>query len=255
MSDNSTNRFSHTVSNYIKYRPGYPTAIISFLNQHIGLSSKEVVADVGSGTGKLTQLFLENNNPVYAVEPNGPMRLAAEDLLKDFPNLKSVEGTAENTNLSPESIDIITCAQAFHWFNISQAKNEFQRILKPHGKVLLIWNKREDDYAPFMESYNDFLLNNSTDYQKINLRRINHEDFQLFFGHSNYELHTFDNEQLFDLDGLMGRYFSCSYAYKKDHPAYGKAKEGLISIFNRYQENDRVVMKYKVELYIGQLVG
>ena len=86
----STERFSDRVSNYIKYRPGYPPAIASFLADTCGLTSASMIADIGSGTGILTQLFLDNGNTVYGVEPNTNMRRAAERLLAAYPGFKSV---------------------------------------------------------------------------------------------------------------------------------------------------------------------
>ena len=95
----STKRFSNRVENYVRYRPGYPKAIVDLLREACGLTSESVVADVGSGTGKLAELFLKRGNQVFGVEPNKEMREAGERLLKDFPNFTSIEGTAEATTL------------------------------------------------------------------------------------------------------------------------------------------------------------
>ena len=186
MTKDPTQRFSKTVSNYVKFRPGYPPAIINFMQEQLGMKQDAVIADIGSGTGKLTELFLKEGYSVYGVEPNEAMRQAGEDLMGHYSNFKSYGGTAEHTGLADKSVDFIVAAQAFHWFEIPEARKEFLRILRPGGQVLLIWNKRVDEASNFMQAYNDYINQYSTDLKKVNLRFINHDDFRLFFGHSNY---------------------------------------------------------------------
>ena len=127
MTADPTKRFSDRVENYVKYRPGYPPALLDCLRQVCGLTPAAVIADVGSGTGILSELFLKNGTPVFAVEPNDDMRQAAELRLGHYPNFASVAGTAETTMLSDRSVDLVTAGQAFHWFDVSQAKAEFAR--------------------------------------------------------------------------------------------------------------------------------
>ena len=210
MSYQSTTRFSKTINYYDRYRPGYPEDIIHFLQQELGLTTNSVIADIGSGTGKISSLFLKNYNKVYAVEPNEDMRSFAAELFNDDKGFISVAGTAENTSLLNQSADIVVAAQAFHWFDYEAFHKECKRILKPGGWVILIWNKRVDDRSDFMKAYNDFLNNYATDYQKVNLRYVDHKIFQGFYGHENYQLFTCDHAQVFDQEGVEGRYLSCS---------------------------------------------
>src|SRR2546422_11068618 len=116
MLTDATQRFSNRVKDYVLYRPGYPIELIDFLAKNCGLTSASIIADIGSGTGKSSELFLKNGNKVFAVEPNKGMRLAAEKLLGDYDNFISINGTAENTVLDASSIDMIVAGQAFHWF-------------------------------------------------------------------------------------------------------------------------------------------
>jgi ubiquinone/menaquinone biosynthesis C-methylase UbiE len=132
MSD-SYQRFSRVVENYVRYRPHYPQQIADFLKEECGLSPAHTIADIGSGTGILSQVFLKNGNTVYGVEPNQEMRQAAESLLQDQPNFRSVDATAEATSLSDKSIDFVTAGQAFHWFKHDLTREEFSRILVPKG--------------------------------------------------------------------------------------------------------------------------
>src|SRR4051812_35067235 len=100
-----TERFSSRVENYVKYRPGYPAAVVPLLETACGFTRESVVADIGSGTGILAEVWLKHGNPVFAVEPNGPMREAAERLLTAYPAFTSVPGTAEATTLADHSVD------------------------------------------------------------------------------------------------------------------------------------------------------
>jgi len=124
-----TQRFSSRVENYIKYRPGYPNEVIEALRSECGLTCDSIVADVGSGTGILTEMFLRNGNTVYGIEPNREMREAAERLLKDYPRFNSVAAQAEETMLGDASVNFVTAGQAFHWFDREKARTEFARVI------------------------------------------------------------------------------------------------------------------------------
>ncbi|HYN24061.1 MAG TPA: class I SAM-dependent methyltransferase, partial [Pyrinomonadaceae bacterium] len=158
----SISRFTTRVENYAKFRPTYPPSIIDLLRADCGLTEASVIADVGSGTGILSELFLKNGNTVYGVEPNAQMRTAAESLLSDYRRFNSIDGTAESTNLKSDSIDFVTAAQAFHWFEPKKTRAEFARILKPGGWVALIWNERRLDSTPLLRAYEQLLLRYGT---------------------------------------------------------------------------------------------
>src|SRR5437773_2428243 len=157
MSD-PTKRFSNRVGNYIKYRPDYSGAIIDLLNEECGLNQQSIIADIGSGTGILSELFLKNGNRVFGIEPNAPMRGAGEKLLERHSKFTSIEGSAEATTLPDDSVDFVVAGQAFHWFDQKLARDEFSRILKPSFWVVLIWNERRTDSTPFLRAYEQMLL-------------------------------------------------------------------------------------------------
>ncbi len=251
---NPTTRFSNTVKNYIRFRPGYPPEFLIFMKNELALDPNSIIADIGSGTGKLSRLFLENGNSLYGIEPNTEMRSAAEDLFDNYLNFHSLEGTAEAISLESHSIDFITAAQAFHWFDVDKTKKEFKRILKPNGYVLLIWNKRLDNKSAFMKDYNAFLENYSTDLQSINLRRVaNETGMNQFFGEGKFQMKRFEHFQQFDFSGVKGRYLSCSYAYQKEHPDYEKAMKQLNIIFDQHEQNGKLKMWYEMVVYFGRL--
>ena len=133
-----TKRFSNRVDNYLKYRPRYPAEIIPLVKRECGLTPDSIIADVGSGTGFLTELFLRHGNRVFGVEPNAEMRAAGEQLLATYPNFTSIDGTAESTTLADASVDFVTAGQAFHWFDRAPAGCEFLRVLKENGWVVII---------------------------------------------------------------------------------------------------------------------
>src|SRR2546425_5633219 len=135
-------RFSNRVADYVRYRPGYPLALIDLLRAECGLRPDHVIADVGSGTGFLSRLFLDNGNRVFGVEPNEEMRQAGEEYLAAHDKFSSVSGSSEATALPEASVDFITAAQALHWFEPGATRREFLRSLKPHGWGIVVWTDR-----------------------------------------------------------------------------------------------------------------
>ena len=251
MSLEPTTRFSDRVENYIKYRPHYPPEIISFLEQEIGLTPSKVVADIGSGTGIFTELLVQHDNTVYAVEPNGPMREAAESLLASHPNFHSINGTAEATTLPDASIDVITCAQAFHWFNIPTSLTEFKRILQPDGWTVLLWNIRNPDSTPFLAAYEAFLIDYGNGYPVVADESLP-DRVGRFFPGSGFRQKDFYNYQLFDFDGLKGRLLSSSYI-PQSGDRYDEMLKELRVIFDRFSQNGEVRFEYETNVYYGRV--
>jgi SAM-dependent methyltransferase len=248
-----TERFSDRVENYVKYRPSYPTEILDALASSCGLSLTSTIADIGSGTGILSKLFLDNGNIVYAVEPNQEMRTAAEHLLADYPNLKSVQGQAEQTTLDDRTIDMVTVGQAFHWFNREKAKSEFIRILRPNGWVVLVWNERKLDTSSFLKGYEQLLETHAKEYQSVKHRNVSADDLRNFYYPFPVRCLTFKNVQSFDFGGLCGRMLSSSYVPNAGQPGHLEMLSNLQSLFNKHQVNGKVNIEYETFLYFGQL--
>ena len=249
---NTVERFSNRVANYVKYRPTYPKEVLRFLQDELNLQSDSVIADIGSGTGISTKLFLENGNTVYGVEPNASMRAAAEEFLKDFPNFKSVDGTSENTTLEDDSIDFVTAAQAFHWFEPEKTRREFKRILKPDGYAVLIWNERQLDANEFLREYENFLLRFGNDYAKVRHDNVSDEKLEDFF-QGDFQTAGFQNAQIFDFEGLKGRVLSSSYMPSETDARYAEMTKSLYGIFTKHAENDRIAVLYDTNVYYGKL--
>lgn len=251
MSD-SVERFSNRVENYVKYRPDYPREIIPFLAANCGLTPESVVADVGCGTGISSRMFLENGNRVIGVEPNAAMRDAAVGQLAEYPRFSIVDGTSADTTLPDAGVDIVTAAQAFHWFEPVATRREFARILKLDGYVVLIWNIRQLDTTPFLIEYEAFLQRFGNDYNFVRHENITERELAAFF-QKEYGIATFANVQVFDFDGLKGRMLSSSYMPNEKSPIYGKMIEELRALFAKHAENGRIEVFYDTNVYFSQL--
>lgn len=221
------------------------------LESECGLTADSVIADLGSGTGLLTELFLKHGNPVFGVEPNAEMRAAGERLLAKYPKFTSLNAAAESTTLPDHSVDFVIAGQAFHWFVGEKARDEFVRILKPGGWVMLVWNgfriecKAVADYQGVFQRY-------GTDYQDA-IREITDEEVQAFYEPGQSRRQTFYNEQVFEYEGLKGRLLSMSYAPQPDHPDFEPMMESLREVFDRNQKDGKVVIEYDTAVYYGQL--
>ena len=246
-------RFSNRVADYVRYRPGYPPAVLNLLRNECGLHPEHVIADIGSGTGILSELFLKNGNRVFGVEPNQEMRQAGEEFLQSYSGFASVNGSAEATTLGNASVDFVTAAQAFHWFEPHAARREFARILKPGGWVVILWNDRRLDETQFGRDYENLLVKFGTDYTRVKDAYPEIGTIRSFFEAGPFASRDLPNEQLFDWDGLCGRLRSSSYAPVKDHPKFEPMMAELDRIFRAYQENGKVRMEYFTRMYFGRL--
>src|ERR1700733_8165165 len=248
-----TKRFSDRVENYIKYRPSYPHEVLTCLASKGNLNTGSAIADVGSGTGIFSGLLLAQGYRVYAVEPNESMQEAAIMQFGNDENFVPVAGTAETTSLPSNSIDLIVCAQAFHWFDAEKSKTEFKRILKNDGMVALIWNNRDAETDEFAAAYENLLKRDSVDYNKVNHRNIDDINFKAFFKDSIYEAVKYPNVQVFDEEGLSGRAFSSSYVPAEDTEDGKKFKDLLKQLFVKYNTGEKVSFHYQTEVYLGKV--
>lgn len=245
-------RFSNRVDNYAKFRPGYPPGVMDILKTNCGLTATSPVADVGSGTGILSELFLKNGNTVFGVEPNAAMRKAAQHLLNEFPNFVSIDATAEATTLETSSVDLVTAAQAFHWFDRDQARTEFARILRPGGWVVLIWNERRLESTAFLRDYEQLLLRFGTDYEKVRHENVAGE-IGGFFAPADFQMKSLDNVQHFDFESLKGRTRSASYTPEPGDPNFAPLFAKLEELFKTHQRGGKVDFEYDTTIYYGRL--
>jgi ubiquinone/menaquinone biosynthesis C-methylase UbiE len=243
----NTTRFSDRVEDYIKYRPTYPDALLKILVNQLHLYPDNVVADIGSGTGISSIPFLKNTNTVFGVEPNKEMRQAAQQLLSSYPNFRSIDGKAEKTNLRDKSIDIIFCGQAFHWFNKLESKEEFKRILKKEGHIVLAWNSRCTK-SDFQQEYENALLQYIDEYKFVSHRNISEEEIRNFFLPKQMSVESLANKQQLTLEGLKGKLLSSSYCPKAGliHEKLMKEMERMYKI---YERDNKIEFEYETQLY------
>jgi SAM-dependent methyltransferase len=247
-----TERFSDRVSDYIAARPGYPVGVIANLRAVGALPPGAVVADIGSGTGISSRLFLEAGSRVLAVEPNPDMRAAAEHALGGRPGFTSVAGTAEATTLEDASVDLVAGGQAFHWFRHSEAAREFGRILRPGGWVTLFWNTRDHEATPFMQELEGLVRRFGTDYEKVHHEQLPEASLALVMPH-NRRTFTMPNVQRLDRVGLHARLLSASYLPSRGTPAAERMLAEADGLFDRFAEEGAVSIWYRTQQDVGQL--
>ncbi len=241
-------RFTAHADNYVKYRPSYPAQAIDCILEQCGLTRGMSVADIGSGTGKLTTLLLARGLHVYAVEPNAAMRSKAEQLLGETTGFYSVDAGAEETGLPAASVDAVTVAQAFHWFDQARFKLECKRILRSGGKAALVWNQRDTSNA-FMKAYEAAIQAHHDEIPNETRTNIGEEVYATFF--TQYDVFRFAASQCLDLEGLIGRALSSSYSPKPGHSEYEPLCASLRALFEQFQVNGQVEFIYRTEVVVG----
>ena len=249
---NTTKKFDGRATDYTASRPSYALELIDYLYSNCGITKSSMIADVGSGTGKFAKHLLDKGSEVYCVEPNSDMRDVAENELCEYQNFHSVMGDAENTTLKNDSIDYITTAQAFHWFDVSKFKQECSRIIKSGGAVFLIWNVRSNSdllnrelfqiYSTYCPNFHGFSGGIEKDDQRIK---------EFFNG--NYDYVSFDNPLLFDRERFVTRSLSSSYSLKEGDSEYAKYIEALNKLFDKYQNNGIVSVANQSVAYFGTI--
>ncbi len=249
----STDNFTDKAEVYAKYRPSYPLEYIEYLISEAGLYENCIIADIGSGTGILSRQLLERGFTVIGVEPNDDMRTVAEQTLKPDSRFISVKAKAENTTINDNSLDLVTVAQAFHWFDIELFRLECQRILKQDVKVALVWNSRDrtsdinKESADVCQKYCPNFKGFSGGIEETPIA------FQQFFKDGKYDFKYFSNDLQFNLKGFLGRYLSASYSPKKNDKEYNPFITALSNLFEKYSNNGKVVIPNMTRSYLGKV--
>jgi SAM-dependent methyltransferase len=241
---NPTGRFSDRASDYVKFRPGYPSAAIDAVLA--GMPIRDA-ADVGAGTGISSRALAERGVRVIAVEPNAAMRAAAEP----HRLVEWRDGTAEATGLAGGSVDLVLCAQAFHWVRQDEALREFARVLKRPGRIAIVWNERDRADA-LMTGYRDAIREVGGEHP-AEMREFDPSVIDrsgLFGARRTIEV---ANAQRLDEAGLIGRAMSASYV-----PKEGALRDGLVEklrgLFARFRERDGLVtLRYVTRVYLAEI--
>ena len=250
MATDYTGRFSRRADWYASCRPGYPARVIAILEKEIGFTSRSVVADVGSGTGLLTRVFLENGNRVFGIEPNDSMRAYAERDLGGFRNFVSVKGTAEATALPSKSVDLVAAGQALHWFDPGRAAEEFSRICKPGGSLCVAYNSRRNDRVG--RAYGEIVRRYERDRAQVPEESAKY--IARFFKRGECLKFEVPNEQSLDLEGLLGRLLSASYMPPPDEKrAYTRLRGDVTKMFERLSAGGTLKLRYRTRISVGRV--
>lgn len=255
---NATDRFTGLADVYAQNRPQYPAAAIDFIVEQTAINSKSLIADLGCGTGISSLIFARRGFNIIGVEPNRDMREKAFNSIGQKAisgRLKFIEGTGEHTGLPDNSINLILCAQSFHWFNSKEAFLEFDRVLVSDGYVVLMWNERSS-LDPFTKKYGELMLT-AEHTKSVEMRfAVNPEELFKSSPFACSTLKYFDNQQTLTLEGLLGRAFSASYAPKEDKKRQ-EWREDLTMLFHDYKKISedglpKVSLIYNTSVYIAQ---
>ncbi|MES9683018.1 class I SAM-dependent methyltransferase [Gottfriedia acidiceleris] len=243
--------FSGKADRYSKFRPSYSNEYINYLLSENHLSKGSVIADIGSGTGILTKLLLEKKLTVFAIEPNDDMRGIAEKTLKEYDQYKSINATAENTSLKNNSVDLITVAQAFHWFDKEKFRLECKRILKENAKVSLVWDSK-DVLSPLMIELQEICKETCPKFKGFSGGIENTPDVtNQFFKNGIYETMVYRNDLEMDLEGFLGRNLSSSFSPLSGEKEFEPYRTALTNLFNKYGLNGKIVYPYITKSYLG----
>lgn len=238
-----TSRFSDRVGDYVRFRPDYPETAIDAIFEGLGYPRMLTIADVGAGTGIASRQLARRGARVLAIEPNADM-LAA---LEPHESITPMHAKAEATGLADSSVDLIVCAQAFHWFDSEPTLREFRRIVRPLGRLAVMWNTRDVD-DPVTTGYTDAIRSASEQHpaeSRMDEAR-GFEDSPLF---ENLEVMEFAHEQRLTLDGLIGRARSASYC-PKEGPRLDQLVRELTALHARHAGSDGLVaMRYRTRLF------
>jgi SAM-dependent methyltransferase len=249
----ATGVFSDRVAAYLQSRPDYPPALFDAVIAATGLAPGMAVADLGAGTGLMTRDWLARGLRVWAVEPNGDMRAAADQWLGAQPGYRSVAGRAEATGLADASVDLVAAAQAFHWFDADAARSECRRILREGGWAALVWNDRRE-VDPVNEGI-DAIAACHGGPARAAMAATSRDEAPIarFFGGRVPAPQRFAHAQALDIDGLAGLLFSRSYMPPADSAAGQAVRRDSDALFARLQCNGLVTVPYETVLYLGRL--
>ena len=252
----STTRFTDRVADYVRYRPDYPRALLDWLHVELGVDRSWKVADIGAGTGISSKMFLDAGHEVVAVEPNAAMREAAVAWLGGNSHFSAVDGSAEATGLADASIDLVSAAQAFHWFDQQAVKPEWRRILRQRadgkpGLVVVYWNSRRLTGTPFLEGYERLLLDYGIDYSSVSERYGDDGHMRQWFGAGLRGMASFPHSQRLDLDALRGRLLSSSYAPRAGQPGHEAMLDALARLFADTAVDGHVDFDYDTRIFAG----
>lgn len=254
--DATSGRFTGLADVYDRFRPSYPDACLDDLGP-LGAGPGGVVADVGAGTGLFTELLARRGASVVAVEPNPDMIAVARRRLAGLPGVCIVEAAAERTGLDAGSVDLVTAAQAFHWFDPDAFRAECLRILHLDGRVALIWNSRTPGH-PLHEACARICERHCPDFEGFSgdSRQTRGDDTRRavdrFFAGGAAEEKDYPNDLELTREAFVGRHLSASYAPRPGSPEYGPFVGELDAVFDRFATGWTLTFPNTTSMHVGR---
>lgn len=244
--------FDEKASLYAASRPSYPKELFEFLTENRILTDEKTVADVGAGTGLFTSSLAAYAKRVFAVEPNHDMRCEAQSFLRGLSNVCVTDGSAESIPLADASVDCITVAQAFHWFDRDAFRKEARRVLRPDGTVVLVWNDRDETSELVRVS---LMLNRTLPRfaGKSGGENVADEAGIAKFFTADFRFETFPNRQYYTESTFLARHLSSSFAPTKSEAEYDAYVASVRALFARFCDGDTVAYPYITRIYCGKI--
>ena len=245
-----TKRFSSKAALYARYRWDYAPAVVERIFATTGVGGGSAVADIGSGTGILTAHFARRVGRIHAVEPSLEMRRMAERDLAHFASFRSVEGLAHATTLPDRSVDLITAAQAVHWFDPEPTRREFERILKPGGWLAILWNAGpEGELGKAIKGIwtpeNGCAAPDAPPPGAAVPPGV-------YFGSGRVEESSFPFSRQETWEEFFGGLGSASSAPDEGSPGFRRFEAAARNVFERFGSGDRIEVRGRTELRLGK---
>lgn len=246
-------KFTGKAEAYALYRERYDAdAVLPILREWCGLTSQWRVADIGAGTGMLGDIFRMNGNSVIAIEPNTEMRQLCEQLHAADEDFQVLDGTAEATTLPAESVDLIAAGRAWHWFSPDAAMQEFRRILRPGGWVVIIASGREEKGRPENEAVEKLLL---TDSQYLGNTRASYSVYERlseFFADGVVHHAESAGEMHLEWNDFRGLVLSYSHAPLPGSAAFPGFERELEMVFQTFQSGGKLTLATRTWINAGR---
>lgn len=247
--------FNEKAALYAKSRPSYSDHVIEYMTEKLNLNVFDIGADIGAGTGQLTKLLANKFNSVYAIEPNFSMLKECKKNLSSYTNIIYECCKAESTNLKEHILDYITVAQAFHLFYNKKTFLEFKRILKPNGKLMIVFNMKNHRSDFFLENERVLLQYCPLYKREFHATEFKSDTFEDFFSKSSYHFCVYknDNTEFLDCNTFVDRTLSASYSITPESPSYEAYIHGLQNVYKRFAVNNKIKMELSTVIYSGTL--
>jgi len=246
-------KFTGKAKDYEKYWPTYPKEFIQYLYTEIGFSKKSVIADVGSGTGILAELLLQEGSFVIGVEPNNDMRSIALNKFIGNKNYTSINSTAEHINIQNNSIDFVTAAMAFHLFDKNKFKEECQRILKDGGKVVIVEHNRDRQSESNIKNIEIDRFYCPGYNNSIAKMKQGPDDYIDFFSNGICENRVFRYDTNYDENSFIKMSLSSSFSPKEGDENYNPYVLALKQLFKNYNNSGILCIPNFTRSYIGEV--